>query len=87
MSTGSVKTIDSHLHVWADTKESAMFPYALDKDPPDSLKDRASTSALLDQMNKAGVDGALIVQPINHQYDHSYVTQALKDHPSKFKGL
>jgi len=79
------KIIDSHLHVWANTKESAQFPYA--QDPPDSLKDQASTRALLNQMETAGVDGALIVQPINHRFDHSYVTQAIKEHPTKFKGM
>lgn len=26
-------------------------------------------------MEEAGVDGALIVQPINHKFDHSYVTR------------
>ncbi|XP_059278255.1 uncharacterized protein LOC132032620 isoform X3 [Lycium ferocissimum] len=37
-------------------------------------------------MEEAGVDGALIVQPINHKFDHSYVTSALKKYPSKFVG-
>lgn len=38
-------------------------------------------------MEEAGVDGALIVQPINHKYDHSYVSHAVRRHPSKFKGM
>ena len=38
-------------------------------------------------MNNAGVDGALIVQPINHKFDHSYVANAMKEHPTKFKGM
>ncbi|XP_019069669.1 uncharacterized protein [Solanum lycopersicum] len=37
-------------------------------------------------MEEAGVDGALIVQPINHKFDHSYVTSVLKKFPSKFVG-
>ncbi|XP_027154499.1 uncharacterized protein LOC113754315 isoform X3 [Coffea eugenioides] len=37
-------------------------------------------------MKEAGVDGALIVQPINHKFDHSYVTSVLKKYPSKFVG-
>ena len=32
------------------------------------------------------MDGALIVQPTNHLYDHSYVTSVLEQHPSKFIG-
>merc|ERR1719343_5727 len=38
-------------------------------------------------MSQAGVDGALIVQPINHKYDHRYVKDAIKNHPDKFKGM
>lgn len=38
-------------------------------------------------MQTAGVDGALIVQPINHKYDHTYVSDAIKRHPTKFKGM
>jgi predicted TIM-barrel fold metal-dependent hydrolase len=38
-------------------------------------------------MSQAGVDGALIVQPINHKYDHRYVKDAMKSHPDKFKGM
>ncbi|KAH9627247.1 hypothetical protein KSS87_018523 [Heliosperma pusillum] len=37
-------------------------------------------------MEEAAVDGALIVQPINHKFDHSYVTSVLKRYPSKFSG-
>lgn len=38
-------------------------------------------------MNDAGVDGALIVQPINHKFDHSYVANAMKKYPDRFKGM
>eukprot|EP00548_Thalassiothrix_antarctica_P006835 CAMPEP_0194140230 /NCGR_PEP_ID=MMETSP0152-20130528/9793_1 /TAXON_ID=1049557 /ORGANISM="Thalassiothrix antarctica, Strain L6-D1" /LENGTH=303 /DNA_ID=CAMNT_0038838393 /DNA_START=153 /DNA_END=1064 /DNA_ORIENTATION=+ len=80
--------IDSHLHVWASsTTESKNFPYAEGQDPPDSLKDVASASSLLKTMESNGVDGALIVQPINHKFDHSYVSKAIEDYPEKFKGM
>ncbi|XP_058103064.1 uncharacterized protein LOC131246719 isoform X4 [Magnolia sinica] len=39
-----------------------------------------------ESMEEAGVDGALIVQPINHKFDHSLVTSVLKKYPSKFVG-
>lgn len=29
-------------------------------------------------MGEAGVDGALIVQPINHMFDHSLVTRSVE---------
>ncbi|GAX10813.1 hypothetical protein FisN_1Hh355 [Fistulifera solaris] len=81
-----IKVIDSHLHVWASPEEAAAkFPYV--QDPPDSLKDRASASCLLREMEAAGVDGALIVQPINHKFDHSYVIHAIQTYPDRFKGM
>ncbi|CAJ1940444.1 unnamed protein product [Cylindrotheca closterium] len=79
--------IDSHLHVWASSKESRTFPYAEGQDPPESLTDVASKLALLEQMEIAGVGGSLLVQPINHKFDHSYVISAIKEHPEKFKGM
>jgi predicted TIM-barrel fold metal-dependent hydrolase len=79
--------IDSHLHIWASSTESSSFPYASDQDPPPSLQNAASADFLLKQMEDAGVDGALIVQPINHKFDHSYVADAIKKHPTKFKGM
>mmetsp|Transcript_8879 Transcript_8879/g.15119 ORF Transcript_8879/g.15119 Transcript_8879/m.15119 type:complete len:311 (+) Transcript_8879:122-1054(+) len=82
----SMKIIDSHLHVWASKSEAeSNFPY--DQLPPESLQNNATPEALLEQMDKAGVDGALIVQPINHKYDHSYVANAIKKYPHKFKGM
>ena len=80
------KVIDSHLHVWASSSEAEKaFPYT--QDPPSSLKDKASTSELLKQMEANGVDGSLIVQPINHKFDHSYVIDAIKSYPDRFKGM
>lgn len=82
------KVIDSHLHVWANEKEaSSGSPYADGQEPPESLRNVACTSALLKQMDNSGVDGALIVQPINHKFDHSYVTNAIQTHPTRFKGM
>lgn len=82
------KIVDSHLHVWASTEEAAAaFPYAEGQEPPESLRSLASTSELLKRMDDAGVDGALIVQPINHKFDHSYVIEAMTKHPTRFKGM
>jgi predicted TIM-barrel fold metal-dependent hydrolase len=84
----STKVIDSHLHVWADAKEAASgFPYATGQEPPESLSNVASTASLLKKMEENGVDGSLIVQPINHKFDHSYVTQAIQEYPDKLKGM
>ncbi|XP_042471682.1 2-pyrone-4,6-dicarboxylate hydrolase-like isoform X1 [Zingiber officinale] len=77
------KILDSHLHVWASPKEAAEnYPYFPGQEP--SVPGDADF--LLKCMSEAGVDGALIVQPINHMFDHSLVTSVLRRHPSKFVG-
>ncbi|KAJ4821839.1 hypothetical protein Tsubulata_018558 [Turnera subulata] len=79
----STKIIDSHLHVWASPQEAAQkYPYFPGQEPtlPGHL------DFLLECMEEAGVDGALIVQPINHKFDHSLVTSVLKKYPTNFVG-
>ncbi|OVA17446.1 Amidohydrolase 2 [Macleaya cordata] len=77
------KVIDSHLHVWASPEEAAdKYPYFPGQEP--TLP--GNVDFLLKCMGEAGVDGALIVQPINHKFDHSLVTSVLKKYPSKFVG-
>ncbi|KAJ1390558.1 hypothetical protein B484DRAFT_459569 [Ochromonadaceae sp. CCMP2298] len=77
--------IDSHLHVWSDG--SAPFPYSVGGPPPADLA-LCNAEHLIAQQTAAKVGGALIVQPINHGFDHSYV-QSVLDHPSgaRFKGM
>ena len=77
-------SIDSHLHVWGDG--SAPFPYLKDP-PPSALIPTGSPDNLVKQMDEAGVEGALIVQPINYLYDHSFVKAAMEKYPDKFKGM
>ena len=83
------KIIDSHLHIWATEEESkSTYPYvSIDQTPPPSLINNASPKALIEQMQSANVDGTLIVQPINHKFDHSYVIHAMKEYPNLFKGM
>uniref|UniRef100_A0A2P2KHS2 4-sulfomuconolactone hydrolase n=1 Tax=Rhizophora mucronata TaxID=61149 RepID=A0A2P2KHS2_RHIMU len=77
------KIIDSHLHVWASPEEAAdRYPYFPGQEP--SLN--GHVDFLLQCMEEASVDGALIVQPINHKFDHSLVTSVLNKYPSKFVG-
>ncbi|KAJ1443107.1 Metal-dependent hydrolase [Sesbania bispinosa] len=76
------KVIDSHLHVWASSEEAGKFPYSPGQEP--NLP--GHVDFLLQCMEEAGVDGALIVQPIIHKFDHSYVTSVLKKYPTKFIG-
>ena len=75
--------IDAHLHVW-----SKSHAYAKGKEPPPELGDDvASAEALKKSMDENGIDGALIVQPINYEYDHSYVASMLKVEPERFRGM
>lgn len=79
----ATKVIDSHLHVWASAEEAAdKYPYFPGQEP--TLP--GNVDFLLQCMEEAGVDGALIVQPINHKFDHSLLTSVLKKYPSKFVG-
>jgi predicted TIM-barrel fold metal-dependent hydrolase len=85
------KIIDSHLHVWANEIESKQYKYEEEygqTQPLDSLRNNSNVLSLLKKMKESGVDGSLIVQPINYMYDHSYVLEeALKKYPNKFKGM
>ncbi|KAJ4814726.1 4-sulfomuconolactone hydrolase [Rhynchospora pubera] len=79
----SFTVFDSHLHVWATPDQaSEKYPYFPGQEP--TL--RGDVDFLLECMDEAGVEGALIVQPINYMFDHSYVTSVLKKYPSKFLG-
>ena len=75
--------IDAHLHVWPSP---SAYTYAEGKAPPDSLAEVSSAESLLEQFAKAGVDGALVVQPINLKFDHSYVSSVIEKYPGKFVG-
>ncbi|OWM89793.1 hypothetical protein CDL15_Pgr024541 [Punica granatum] len=82
-SSPGTKVIDSHLHVWASPEEAAeKYPYFPGQEP--TLP--GHVDFLLQCMEEAVVDGALIVQPINHKFDHSLVTSVLSKYPTKFVG-
>ena len=64
--------VDSHLHVWSSTSK-----FAPGKEPPSNLGDAvASAEAFAAACQESGVDRALIVQPINYLFDHTYVSDA-----------
>ncbi|HIF12460.1 MAG TPA: amidohydrolase [Dehalococcoidia bacterium] len=73
--------IDSHLHVWTlDDERYPMLPGRVPNVPGD-------VERLLSSMDEADIDGALIVQPIFHGFDHGYVNEAINAHPDRFKGM
>lgn len=75
--------LDAHLHVWPKPAE---YPYATGKAPPASLAESATAEALLERLAASGVHGALIVQPINLQFDHAYVSKVVRAYPGRFVG-
>lgn len=77
------KVIDSAIHLWSTGADP--YPWAVP--PPAALQTLATPEAYIDAARAAGVSGALVVQPANHLYDHSYVTAALKSHPDFFRGM
>ncbi len=74
--------IDSHLHVWAHDPDN--YPYRAGQEVPSA---RGDAEFLLDLMDDADVAGALIVQPIVHGFDHSYVDDTLEKWPDRFTGM
>jgi len=73
--------VDTHLHVW--TNDYAKYPMEGGK----QVKEDGTAEFLIDTMNKAGVDKAVIVQPIHYLFDNSYVSDTMKKHPGKFAGI
>eukprot|EP01051_Picozoa_sp_SAG22_P004405 SAG22_NODE_234_length_14360_cov_13.245915_17_plen_280_part_01 len=87
--------IDCHLHIWSGGE--APYPYFRERGgsptfnvpPQDPAVAGAATTGTAEQLLAAqadcGVAGAMIVQPVHHGFDHSYVTAKMKEYPGKFK--
>jgi len=82
--------VDAHLHVWAPAEEAERFPFAGSLAGSDAKNEPplpGHAGLLLAEMEAAGVDRAVIVQPGNHAFDHRYVSSVLKAHPDRFIGM
>ena len=44
-----------------------------------------SAEELLKAQADVNVDGAMIVQPVHHGFDHTYITDAMQRYPGKFR--
>lgn len=71
--------IDSHLHVWSDDTER--YPFVRTPRRPGSVE------LLLQTMDDAGVDKAVIVQPSNYGHDNRYVADCLRRYPGRFAAI
>ena len=70
--------VDSHLHIWLDQRET--YPRAETPYP-------ASPDLLLEYMDEAGVDHAVIVLPMYYHYDNRVLADTLKRYPGTFAGV
>jgi predicted TIM-barrel fold metal-dependent hydrolase len=78
-----VPVIDTHVHCFAG-RDDRKFPYH--KDAPYRPADAATPEALLEAMDGAGVDHAVIVHPEPYQDDHAYLEHCLALDAKRLKG-
>jgi predicted TIM-barrel fold metal-dependent hydrolase len=83
--------IDCHLHIW--TGDEDKFPFNRDRGgspefnrPPGPDGLCGTAELLLRAQAEVNVAGAMIVQPVHHGFDHSYITDTMRRYPGKFKG-
>lgn len=86
---------DAHVHLWSNGEGEYAGMWKDGRFPPPGLTDVGATENYLRLAKEAGVAGALIVHH-NHGwaendpaggFTHKYVTRALADHPTFFKGM
>lgn len=75
--------IDTHIHCFAGTKDER-FPYHANG--PYKPEEAATPEKLLEDMNRCGVNGAVIVHPEPYQDDHRYLEHCLNVGGKRFKG-
>ena len=73
--------VDTHLHVWSSDYET--YPMHGGK----TVAEDGSVELLNAKMDEAGVDKAVIVQPIHYLFDNRYVRDTLKRFPGKFAAI
>ena len=73
--------VDTHLHVWSSDYDT----YPMEGGRTSS--EDGSAEFLNTRMAEAGVDKAVIVQPIHYLFDNSYVGDTLKRFPGKFAAI
>jgi len=75
--------IDSHAHIW--TMETSKFPFqpVLGYTP----EKPAPVEMLLSEMERAGVEKAVLVQPSVYGWDNSYLLSCLDQYPDRLAGV
>lgn len=73
--------VDTHLHVWSPNQNR--WPFASERAP----SSEATVEVLNETMDNAGVDKAVIVQPIHYLYDNRYVADCLRRFAGKYAAI
>jgi predicted TIM-barrel fold metal-dependent hydrolase len=71
-------TVDSHVHIW--TEDRKRYPRADTPYP-------ASPELLLEEMERAGVDRAVIVLPMYYGFDNRLLADTFRRFPGRFAGV
>ena len=77
--------VDSHVHVWSANPEAYPWQPLLAHVPPPKVP--APVERLIDDMDRASVDVAVLVQPSVYGFDHRYLLECLKASPGRFIGV
>ena len=98
MTSKEFEIFDSHHHIWSNGEEK--YPWVVE--PIDELKENSTIESYIASTNSESsnrvrieasneheikITKSLIVQPLNHKFDHSYLFHALKSYPDKFFGM
>ena len=75
--------VDTHMHVWAD--DADRYPFAHPYSPEFDEAYPATLEMLVEDMDQANCDGAVLVQCIYHGWDNRYLIHAAERYPGKFK--
>ena len=76
--------VDSHVHVWQAT--GVLYP-ARRRLGDAEIELDAPAGLLLREMEIAGVEGAILVQPSNYGFDNRYLADCLRRYPGRFAGV
>lgn len=77
--------IDAHVHVWSEDPQRYPWQPILAHVPPPATP--APVATLLADMDRAGVDMAVLVQPSVYGWDNRYLFDCLTASPDRFIGI
>jgi predicted TIM-barrel fold metal-dependent hydrolase len=77
--------IDAHVHVW--TLDAERYPWQPTLKHVPIPTAAATAEDLLAEMDGAGVEVAVLVQPSVYGWDNSYLCDSLDRHPGRFAGV